>query len=93
MANTIQTLRLTLDNEMLEALKEAEQDFPGLRPTQIIRTVFLKSLKSKSAKVQTAEELLREFDNAPENPNAISEEDFPDWWAGLKKEMRSKKSK
>ena len=89
MTNTIQTLRISLDDEMQDALKIAEEDFPGLKPTQIIRTVFLKSLKSKTMKVPTSEEVIKEFDSM--EPNAMSDEDFSDWWAGIKKEIRTQK--
>lgn len=85
-----QTLRLSLDEEMLKVLEAYEDEFPGLKPTQIIRTVFLRSKKKKSFQVPSDEEMIKELENIPANPNPMSDKEFSSFWSEVKSDLRKK---
>lgn len=76
MAKTNQTFRLSLDDDMIKVLEGYEDEFFGPKPTQIIRTVFLRSKKKKVFQVLSTKEMINELDNMPANPNPMSGKEF-----------------
>ena len=81
-ANT--TLRLSLDEEMEIALAKAELEFPGLKPTQIIRTVFLRTINAKSRNRNILGQITNELDRYPTSEKPLEDEEYQVWWNSRK---------
>ena len=79
------TLRLTLDEEMEIALAKAELEFPGLKPTQIIRTVFLRWINTHNNNSNTLSQIAQELDKYPISERPMDDEEYSKWWATIKK--------
>ena len=81
-ANT--TIRLSLDEEMEIALAKAELEFSGLKPTQIIRTVFLRWINTHNNNLNTLSQIAQELDKYPISERSMDDEEYELWWSSRK---------
>jgi len=88
-ANT--TLRLSLDEEMELALAKAELEFPGLKPTQIIRTVFLRTMNARSSNRNVLSQIANELDQYPISKEPLEDEEYQAWWNSRKNNLSKSK--
>lgn len=88
------TVRLTLDQEMLNKLAEVQYAYPGLKPSQIIRFGFFRFAETDPNVQNTSKisnesfvNLINDFkQNSPlEN---TSDNGIQGWWAKAKKKLR-----
>lgn len=88
-ANT--TLRLSLDKEMELALAKAELEFPGLKPTQIIRTVFLRTINARNSNRNVLGQIANELDQYPASKEPLEDEEYQTWWNSRKSNLSKSK--
>ena len=85
------TLRLSLDEEMELALAKAELEFPGLKPTQIIRTVFLRTINSRTSNRNVLGQIANELDQYPTSKEPLEDEEYQAWWNSRKSSLSKSK--